>query len=125
MFATKRQRDELVKEITRIKGELCERDTLRDQVRNLKDELAGLQSKKKIEEEDIKHMVRLKEERLEVKSQKMELTMEQEKQAAIAEVKDTYRDKLEARLETEVENIKEMYGQILERLPNVNIKGTI
>ena len=102
-----------------------ERDALREQVRTLKDDIASLESKKKIEEEDIKHMVRLKEERMEVANEKKQIEMEREKDTEIASVKDTYRDKLEERLEKEVESIKEMYGQILERLPNVNIKGKI
>ena len=112
-------------EVTELKAELLERKVLKTQVQDLKDEIAGLKSRKKIEEEDIKHMVRLKEERLEVKSQKMELTMEKEKQDAIAIIKDGYRDKMELRLETEVSNIKEMYGQILERLPKVTMKGVM
>ena len=51
--------------------------------------------------------------------------MEREKDSEIAKVKDDYRDKLEGRLEKEVVNMKEMYGQILERLPNINVKGKI
>ena len=124
-FFKQKERDELIKEIDELKTNLGDRDKLRDQVRDLKDEIAGLKSKKKIEEEDIKHMVRLKEERLELKSQKMALDMERDKEKAIAEVKDTYRDKMEDRLESEVVNIKEMYGQILERLPTIKVKGEI
>ena len=37
----------------------------------------------------------------------------------IQEVKDDYQDRLTERLEIEVENMKEMYGEILARLPNV------
>tara|TARA_R110000803_G_scaffold210685_3_gene283218 strand:+ start:8136 stop:8522 length:387 start_codon:yes stop_codon:yes gene_type:complete len=128
MFGNKsliKERDELREEVTELKRELPERDQLREEVRKLKDDIAGLKSKKKIEEEDIKHMVRLKEERMEVANEKKSLEMEREKDKAIAEVKDNYRDKLEGRLEKEVGNMKEMYGQILERLPNINVKGTI
>ena len=125
MFGLKKERDELIKEIDELKRNLGDRDRLRDQVRELGDQIATLKNKKKIEEEDIKHMVRLKEERLEVKSKKMELDMEKSKQDAIAAVKDQYRDKMEERLESEVSNIKEMYGQILERLPKISVKGSI
>lgn len=128
MFGTKRlieERDELIKEITVIRGELGERDELRKQVRNLKDDLAGLKSKKKIEEEDIKHMVRMKEERMEVEHDKKSLEMERKKDEAIATVKDQYRDKMEGRLELEVTNMKEMYGEILARLPNISAKVKI
>ena len=120
-----KERDDLVKEIKELKRELPERDSLRKQVRDLKDDLAGLKAQKKIEEEDIKHMVRLKEERMAVANEKKLLEMERAKDSAIATVKDDYRDKLEGRLENEVKNMKDMYGQILARLPNVNIKGTM
>ena len=120
-----KERDELLEEISELKGNTVERDKLREQVRELKDDIASLKSKKKIEEEDIKHMVRLKEERMAVENQKKELEMERKKDTAIAEVKDQYRDKLEGRLEKEVTNMKEMYGQILERLPNISAKVKI
>ena len=118
-----RERDELLDEINELKVNTVERDKLREQVRELKDDIQSLKSKKKIEEEDIKHMIRLKEERMEVANEKKALEMHREKDKAIAEVKDTYRDKLEGRLEIEVKNMKEMYGQILERLPNINVKA--
>ena len=128
MFGNKRlirERDELLAEVNELKENLPERDKLREEVRVLKDDIASLKSKKKIEEEDIKHMVRLKEERMEVANEKKLLQMEREKDSSIAEVKDDYRDKLEGRLEKEVTNMKEMYGQILERLPNINVKAKI
>lgn len=99
-----------------------ERNRLERQVADLEKDLETLKHKKKIEEEDIKHMVRLKEERQEVEFQKRVLEIEAEKAQEIAAVKDDYRNKLEVRLQTEVDNIKEMYGQILERLPDVNMR---
>ena len=99
-----------------------EYDGAREQIRELKDELAGLKGEKKIAEEDIKHMVRIREERMEVENEKKYLERDRSKESAIAAVKDEYRDKLEVRLQTEVDNIKEMYGQILERLPTVTVR---
>lgn len=87
-----------------------------------KDELADVKHQKKIEEEDIKHMVKLKEERLEIKAEKQKLEMEREKDTEIAKVKDEYRDKMEKQLSEETKNIKSMYGEVLERLPNVNVR---
>ena len=128
MFGNKKlqqERDELVKEVSDLKTNLGERDRLRDQVRTLKDEIAGLKAQKKIETEDIKHMVRMKEERAEVENDKKRLEMEREKDSAIADVKDDYRNKMEDRLELEVRNMKEMYGQILARLPDISAKVKI
>ncbi len=92
------------------------------QIRELKDEIADLKHEKKITEEDIKHMVRLREEKIEVENERKNLERDREKQEAIATVKDEYRDKLEARLHKEVENMKEMYSQILLRLPKVQVR---
>jgi len=99
-----------------------EYDNARKQVRTLKDEIADLKQEKKITEEDIKHMVRLREEKLALEAQRKDVERAGEQAAAIAEVKDQYRDKLEKRLQKEVDSIKEMYGQILERLPKVSVR---
>lgn len=103
----------------------AEKLALEEKISELKTTVRELESNKKIEEEDLKHMIRLKEERLAVQFQRKELEIEAEKEKAVAAVKDEYRDKLEARLSTEVNSIKEMYGQILERLPNVNMRGKL
>ena len=45
-----------------------------------------------------------------------------EKNKEIAKVKDEYRDKVEEQLETRAKETKEMYNEILKRLPDVNVK---
>jgi hypothetical protein len=90
----------------------------------VKTELEDLKLKRKTEEEDIKHMVRMKEERMAVDLEKKTIEIERKKEAEVARVKDEYRDKMEKQLVQETNNIKTMYGQILERLPNVNVKLT-
>lgn len=99
-----------------------DRDDSEDEARKLRATVADLKHEKKIAEEDIKHMVRIREEKLELDFQKKNLERDSKQQDAIAEVKDTYRDKMEKRLQTEVTNIKEMYGEILKRLPTVSVK---
>ncbi|MCK5236500.1 MAG: hypothetical protein KAR06_05880, partial [Deltaproteobacteria bacterium] len=74
-----------------------------------------------MEEEDIKQ----DRERKDIAIEKEKLRLEGEKATAIAGVKDTYRDKTEAQLEKQLANMKSMYGEILERLPNYNVKHTI
>ena len=115
------------KERQKIKELEREIERLRDDKQAAKDDLADLKHRKKIEEEDIKHMVRMKEERLEVENQKKQAELEREKDQAIAQVKDEYRDKMEERLQKEVAGIKEMYSEVLARLPNVTarLKGDI
>ena len=101
------------------KGEI---ERLKKERRALKDEVADLKHERKIADEDIKHMVRIREERIEVENEKKNLERDREKEREIAKVKDEYRDKMEKRLQTEVDNIKEMYTEILSRLPKVTVR---
>jgi len=93
--------------------------------KKLKEEVSDLKLKKKMEEEDIKHMIKIDRERKDIEVEKEKLKLVGEKDAAIAKVKDEYRDKTEAQLEKQLGNMKDMYGEILARLPNYNVKHTI
>jgi hypothetical protein len=101
--------------------------SLEKERRSLKEEVEDLKLKKKTSEEDIKHMVRMKEERLAIDHERKDLEREKEKEQAIAEVKDAYRDKTEKYLNEQIDRASKMYAEILERLPNisVNMKGKI
>ena len=101
--------------------------TLREQSHALSLEVEKVKLEKKNEMEETKHLVKLRDEKREIEFKKKEMDLEAEKAKAIAEVKDTYRDKMEAQLKTETENIKVMYGQVLERLPNIKVglKGQV
>ena len=93
--------------------------------RTLKDELEDLKHQKKLESEDIKHMVKINNERKDIELEKEKAKLEREQATAIAKVKDDYRDKTEKQLEKQLTNMKDMYGEILERLPNYNVKHNI
>ena len=103
---------ELQEEIKKLKKE---KETLEGQLRKLKHE-------KKLEEEDIKHMVKMREERLELDFEKKVAANTKEKDDEIAKVKDQYRDKVEEQLEKRATEIREMYDQILKRLPDVSVR---
>jgi len=126
----KAQKEELEKEVRMLKSELAD-ETIKNrpekEIRSLKNELAEVVQKKKMEEDDIKHMVKIHKERNAIELEKKTMELEREKQNEVAVVKDNYKDKMEERLQFEVTNMKEMYGQILERLPNVSarLKGDI
>ena len=124
MFNAKKKLDKLESDKKELESEV---EKLRADVRKAKEDLADTKHKKKMEDEDIKHMVKMSQEKNGIELEKKLAKCESEKQDAIAEVKDKYRDKMEERLQNEVLNIKEMYGQILERLPNVNarLKGDL
>ena len=110
--------DEYRAEIAALKTEI---DGLGDEKRAIKEELEDLKLEKKISEEDIKHMVKLSEERQEVENERYQMKCEREKEEAIAKVKDEYRDKLEGFLKNQVKDTKQMYEAILKRIPDVNV----
>ena len=114
------------KRTTKLKNDIIkledEHDVVTDENRKVKDELAELKQKRKMEDEDIRNLVKIKEGKLDLEHQKKQVELERGQQTAIATVKDEYRDKLESNLQQQVKDVKEMYGEILARLPNVNVK---
>lgn len=100
----------------------AERDDLTDRNTDLVNDLAQFKHQRKLEEDELKHTIRMREEALNMEHEKKVLQCERERDAAIAEVKDEYRDKLEARLQVEVTNMKDMYREILQRLPKVSVR---
>ena len=87
----------------------------------LREEVEQLQLTKKISEEDIKHMVKMKEEAADLDKQKYEVKLEGEKAKEIAEVKDEFQGKLQALLESQIKQGEARYKEILQRLPSVEV----
>ena len=116
----------LIKRIDALEGFIeklrDEREALEDENFRLRKELKDVKHQKKIEEEDIKHMVRIKQEKLDIEHERRGVKQEGEKAKAIEAVKDTYRDKIEKGLEESRKEMRGMYSEILERLPNVNLE---
>jgi membrane-associated HD superfamily phosphohydrolase len=110
--------EEAGKQVTDLSKDVA---TLKKEKQDLTEQVEKLKLDAKIADEDIKHMVKMKEERLELDHQKKIAAVEKEKADAIADVKDKFRDKMEEQLAKESANIKEMYGEILKRLPDVNV----
>lgn len=98
---------------------------LETEKKELKEEVGDLKLKKKMEEEDIKHMIKIDRERKDIALEKEKLKLTGEKDSAIAKVKDTYRDKTEKQLEKQLTDMREMYGEILTRLPNYNVNHEV
>lgn len=88
----------------------------------LKRDVEDLKSKKKIEEEQIKHLVKIKDEKRELEYKGKEMDLEAAKNKEVAALKDKYRDKLEANLIAQKDDIKGMYSEILARLPDVTAR---
>lgn len=98
---------------------------LEDEKKSLTEEVDRLKHQKKMEEEDIKHMVKIDRERKDIEIQREKVRLAGEQAEEIAKVKDEYRDKTEAQLEKQLEMMKGMYGEILQRLPNYNVKHIV
>ena len=109
--------DELTEENIRLKKEILDKEI----------QLDRLEERKKTEEQELKHMIRMKEERNELELEKAKAKIQADANKEVAKVKDQYRDKLEERLMAERDNIEKMCSQILDRLPNVTarLKGEI
>lgn len=103
--------------------------------RALKEELEDLKLKKRLEAEEIKHMVRINEEKnkqelenekIEVRKkavEEMQLFKEEQRVLLINSLKD-FHTKMEDRFNSELGNLKEVYGLLMQRLPNVNLSLT-
>lgn len=88
----------------------------------LKNELADLQLKKRIEEEEIKHLVKMKEEKLAIEATKKELELQKKFQEKEVTLQTTYHERILRNIEDSRKESKELYTAIMERLPNVNVK---
>lgn len=110
---------ELIRQIEELENE---RDRLEDRNSKLAREVIELKHTKQMELDETQHIVKMREEALNLDFEKRCMENERNRDGEIARVKDAYRDKMEKRLETEVTNIKEMYEKILERLPKVSIR---
>lgn len=99
-----------------------DRDRLLKEVEKLTIEAAKLKHEYKLADEDVRHMIRIKEEQLAVEQEKKAIELERKTQEEIAKAKDLYRDKLETHLNEQIKNIRGMYDEILKRLPDVNVR---
>src|SRR3990167_5718268 len=72
-------------------GKVC---TLREEIQKLKETLAELKSQKKIEEAEISHLVKMKEEKLTVDHQKNGLALEKTYQQKEMELQRDYHERV-------------------------------
>ena len=95
---------------------------LQDRIHKLSTEKKQLALDNKIALEDIKHMTRIKGEKLEIEAERKEVERDRQKDKEVLKIKNEYRDKVEKLLESGREDLRGMYSEILERLPNINVK---
>ena len=87
----------------------------------LKEEVEDLKLKRKIEEEDIAHMVKIRDEKLDIQYQKKELELKATLDKQLHEEHIKYRDKTEKMLSTQATKMETMYKDLMQRLPDVNV----
>ena len=127
--------DELQVEIDTLREEKVK---LKDDLSDAKLELKEVKANNKMEEENLKHLIAKKEDQLqmdykrkcdenEIKYAKQEIELQRKKFEEIGTVRDEYKLKLENQLKSETNNIKDMYGQILDTLRDVTpkLKGKV
>jgi len=128
-----------------FKGNLVEREATKDlegQVaglinakRELVEKLEELKLKKRLEQEEITHMQRINEERLKQELEQEKLKLQREHQEKIVALEEKtmkeinkslvdFHAKIEKRFGDELTNLKEVYGLLMQRLPNVNMEIT-
>lgn len=117
--------EERVEQLTdSVEALLTIRDELTDETSKLKAENKKLKITRTMEDEQIAHKLKMREETCDMNYNKKLIKKDEECANAIAAVKDTYRDKTEKQLEKRGDELKNMYGQILKRLPDVNMAIT-
>lgn len=115
--------DKIKKELSKEKVSLTDTiDSLSNDKRRLKEEVADLELKKKIENEDLKHMIKIKEEKAEIVMEKKQLEMQRESDKAIQKIRDEYQKKTEDSLEEQIKKMGETTDKIMSLVPNIGVK---
>ena len=91
----------------------------REAKRTAEDQLAEVKHKTKLEQEDIKHMVKMKEEKQAIELDKKKVELEREHFNKIEVVKDDYRAKLEDLLKNQIKDAKESHQKLMEHMPKI------
>lgn len=107
-------------------------EDLQKEKRTLKEELEDLKLKKRLEQEEIKHLQRINDEKNQQEVESEKIRLEKQFQERISKFRTEQTEellklhkelhgKMEARFNTELGNLKEVYQALMARLPNVNL----
>ena len=95
---------------------------LKTEIEELKKELAELKLKKVMEEREIKHLVTLKQEKLEIEHEKKEIELQKQFQQKEMKLQTDYHDKIMVAINKAAADMNTTYKEIMKRLPNVNVE---
>jgi len=103
--------------------------------REVNEELEELKLKKRLEQEEIKHLTKLHKEKMESDLDKHKIKMEREKMEQLNKFKEEQRqqlvdsltkfhEKMEEKFSSELANLKDVLALLMKGLPNVNMEIT-
>lgn len=84
--------------------------------------LAKIAADKERAEEEIKHAIKFKSEMMVVEMEKFKAEMNTTKSKEIAALNQLHQDKITSILEERIEDVNKKFSELLERLPNVNMR---
>lgn len=94
---------------------------LKAEIRELREEKEDLEFKKKMEEKEIAHLVKMKEEKIQMETEKKEIELIKDFQKKEMALQTEYFDKVMETVKEGHKKMEDIYGEILRRLPNVNM----
>lgn len=113
----------LLKKVSALKVEI---KNLKNEVEGLKDTksalertMRGKEHARKLDDDRIKHLMKMKEEALELQHRRAVMDEQAKTAEAIAKVKDEYQLKQEETLNKHLDRLNGMYKDVLSRLPHV------
>ncbi len=92
---------------------------LKKRVSELKEEIEGLKVKKTMEEREITHLVKLKEEKQEIEAEKERIKLQGEFQTKEMNLMKDFHNKTLDLLEKKSKELGEIHSEILKRLPDM------
>ena len=106
---------ELIKEIKTLVGP-------KEEIPKLKKELAELKLQKTIEERDIQHLIKCKEQKLALEHKQKEVELQKQFQDKEMVMQTKYHTDIVAKIEEFAKEQRMTYAEIMKRLPNVNME---
>lgn len=115
MWISKEKYDKLKEDSEVVSG-------LNGKIRTLKDELADLKTQKTMEQREIEHLVKIKEEKLGLEFQKKEVELIKDFQVKEMKMQTSYHEKVVEQIEGFNKRQDVFFSDVMKRLPNVNVR---
>jgi predicted nucleic acid-binding Zn-ribbon protein len=111
--------DGLEKKIITLRNE---KDSVEDALYTLQCDHEKMSRLHKIQEEEIAHKIKMRDEQVNMEKDKGIAEAAVTADRRVTEVKDQYQNKLTTQLEERGDELRSMYKEILEKLPDVNVE---